>query len=82
MFYLKPLEKPQGKILKLILHKYIIIKQFMKSDIVYYDSLVQTINLLNENLYKFRLLVLLSNASDKEQFLDLLEKIKIEIRSH
>ena len=50
----------------------------MKSDIVYYDSLVQTINLLNENLYKFRLLVLLSNTSDKEQFLDLLEKIKIE----
>ena len=35
----------------------------MKSDIVYYDSLVQTINLLNENLYKFRLLVLLSNNS-------------------
>ena len=50
----------------------------MKSDIVYYDSLVQTINLLNENLYKFRLLVLLSNAKDNEQFLDLLEKIKIE----
>ena len=50
----------------------------MKSDIVYYDSLVQTINLLNENLYKFRLLVLLSNAKDKEQLLDLLEKIKIE----
>ena len=50
----------------------------MKSDIVYYDSIVQTINLLNENLYKFRLLVLLSNASDKEQLLDLLEKIKIE----
>ena len=50
----------------------------MKSDIVYYDSLVNTINLLNENLYKLRLLVLLSNASDKEQLLDLLEKIKIE----
>lgn len=50
----------------------------MKSDIVYYDSLVNTINLLNENLYKFRLLVLLSNAPDKEQFLDLVEKIKIE----
>ena len=50
----------------------------MKSDIVYYDSIVQTINLLNENLYKFRLLVLLSNASDKEQLLDLLKKIKIE----
>lgn len=50
----------------------------MKSDIVYYDSLVNTINLLNENLYKFRLLRLLSNASDKEQLLDLLEKIKIE----
>ena len=54
----------------------------MKSDIVYYDSLVNTINLLNENLYKFRLLVLLSNASDKEQLLDLLEKIKIELKSH
>ena len=78
MFYLKPLEKPQGKIVKFIFHKYIIIKQFMKSDIVYYDSIVQTINLLNENLYKFRLLVLLSNASDNDQFLDLLEKIKIE----
>ena len=50
----------------------------MKSDIVYYDSIVQTINLLNENLYKFRLLVLLSNASDNDQLLDLLEKIKIE----
>ena len=50
----------------------------MKSDIVYYDSLVQTINLLNENLYKFRLLVLLSNAKNNEQLLDLLEKIKIE----
>ena len=50
----------------------------MKSDIVYYDSIVQTINLLNENLYKLRLLVLLSNASDNEQLLDLLEKIKIE----
>ena len=73
MFYLKPLEKPQGKIVKIIFHKYI-----MKSDIVYYDSIVQTINLLNENLYKFRLLVLLSNASDNEQLLDLLEKIKIE----
>lgn len=73
MFYLKPLEKPQGKIVKFIFHKYI-----MKSDIVYYDSLVQTINLLNENLYKFRLLVLLSNAKNNEQFLDLLEKIKIE----
>ena len=54
----------------------------MKSDIVYYDSLVNTINLLNENLYKFRLLVLLSDASDKEQLLDLLEKIKIELKSH
>lgn len=50
----------------------------MKSDTVYYDSIVQTINLLNENLYKMRLLVLLSNAPDKEQFLELLEKIKIE----
>lgn len=50
----------------------------MNPDIVYYDSIVQTINLLNDNLYKFRLLVLLSNASDKDQFLDLLEKIKIE----
>ena len=50
----------------------------MKSDIVYYDSIVQTINLLNENLYKFRLLVLLSNASDNDQLLDLLEEIKIE----
>ena len=48
----------------------------MKSDIVYYDSIVQTINLLNENLYKFRLLVLLSNASDNDQLLDLLEEIK------
>ena len=57
----------------MIFHKYI-----MKSDIVYYDSIVQTINLLNENLYKFRLLVLLSNASDNDQLLDLLEKIKIE----
>lgn len=46
----------------------------MKSDIVYYDSLVNTINLLNENLYKLRLLVLLSNASDNDQFLDLLER--------
>ena len=50
----------------------------MKSDIVYYDSLVQTINLLNENLYKLRLLRLLSNAKNNEQLLDLLEKIKIE----
>ena len=47
----------------------------MKSDIVYYDSIVQTINLLNENLYKLRLLILLSDASDKEQFLDILEEI-------
>lgn len=47
----------------------------MKSDIVYYDSIVNTIKLLNENLYKLRLL---SDASDKEQLLDLLEKIKIE----
>ena len=55
----------------------------MKSDTVYYDSIVQTINLLNENLYKMRLLVLLSNAPDKEQFLELLEEIgKIEFRSH
>ena len=55
----------------------------MKSDIVYYDSIVQTINLLNENLYKFRLLVLLSNAKDKDQLLDLLEEIgKIEVKSH
>lgn len=55
----------------------------MKSDIVYYDSLVNTINLLNENLYKLRLLILLSNASDKDQLLDILEEIgKIEFRSH
>lgn len=50
----------------------------MKSDTVYYDSIVQTINLLNENLYKLRLLVLLSNAPDNDQLLELLEKIKIE----
>ena len=50
----------------------------MKSDTVYYDSLVQTINLLNENLYKLRLLVLLSNAKDNDQLLELLEEIKIE----
>ena len=54
----------------------------MKSDIVYYDSLVNTINLLNENLYKLRLLVLLSNASDNDQLLELLEEIKIEFKSH
>ena len=55
----------------------------MKPDIVYYDSLVNTINLLNENLYKLRLLILLSNASDKDQLLDILEEIgKIEFRSH
>lgn len=48
-----------------------------------YDSLVNTINLLNENLYKLRLLILLSDASDKDQLLDLLEEIgKIEFRSH
>ncbi len=52
----------------------------MKSDIVYYDSIVNTIKLLNENLYKLRLLVLLSDASNKEQILDLLEEIgKIEV---
>ena len=54
----------------------------MKSDIVYYDSIVNTIKLLNENLYKLRLLRLLSNASDNDQLLDLLEKIKIELRSN
>lgn len=55
----------------------------MKSDIVYYDSIVQTINLLNENLYKLRLLILLSDASDKEQLLDILDEIgKIEFKSN
>ena len=54
----------------------------MKSDIVYYDSLVNTINLLNDNLYKLRLLILLSDAKNNEQLLDLLEKIKIELRSN
>lgn len=55
----------------------------MKSDIVYYDSLVNTINLLNENLYKLRLLILLSDASDKDQLLDILEEIgKIEFKSN
>ena len=59
----------------------------MKADIVYYDSIVNTIKLLNENLYKLRLLVLFSDASNKEQILDLLEEIgkievKPEFRSH
>lgn len=55
----------------------------MKADIVYYDSIVNTIKLLNENLYKLRLLVLFSDASNKEQILDLLEEIgKIEVKPH